>query len=275
MEKYIFDKNVVIEDDICMRNKDRNTLNRLCDISDWRAGEELTNTMRELNEGCYIHRKAWEYALCVNGLEKLGVVNPKAKALAVGAGYERPLFYFANKINEMVATDLYDNPDHEGKPEMLTMPEKFAPFPYRKKHLKVMQMSGDDLQFEENSFDFAFCLSSLEHFGGGDRAIQKQSMREVFRVLKPNGVYALATEYIINDSSHQEYFNSSQFQEVILDSTEFAIVGGDVDLSISRSTVENPIDLDKEENLNISPHIVLKQKDVIFTSLMIFLRKLR
>jgi hypothetical protein len=104
---------------LVMRENAAYSLNRLPDISDWRIDSRFSNILGELNCGRYIHRKDWEYALCIEGLEKLGVVHPKARGLAVGAGYERPLFYFANKIEKMVATDLYENPDNEGKPAML------------------------------------------------------------------------------------------------------------------------------------------------------------
>jgi len=79
--------------------------------------------------------------MCIYGLEKLGVVTSTSAAPAVGAGYERPLYYFANSIARMVATDLYDNPDHEGKPAMLTGPGKSAPFPYRKESLQALVYS--------------------------------------------------------------------------------------------------------------------------------------
>lgn len=75
-----------------------------------------------------VHRKSWEYALCIHGLETLGVVTPESRALLIGAGSERPLYYSANHVREMVATDLHDDPYREGTPAMLTTPEAFRPF---------------------------------------------------------------------------------------------------------------------------------------------------
>jgi SAM-dependent methyltransferase len=264
-------KKIRVLKDIEMRTSTRSSLNRLCDISDWVVGSELCNIMHELGEGTYIHRKSWEYALCIYGLEKLGAVSSECRAIAVGAGYERPLYYYANTIKEMVATDLYESPDAEGKPEMLINPEKFAPFEYRKDHLTVLKMSGTNLQFEDNIFDFAFCLSSIEHFGS--RENQKKALMEIYRVLKPGGILCLATELILNNAHHNEYFTIDELNEVILDSTDFKLVGGDIDFRISSSLVKNPIELDKESNLYVSPHIVLKKGDVLWTSIMLFMQK--
>ena len=108
-----FDPRIEIKNDIDMRLTRRTSLNRLCDISDWRIGSELISIMRELGDGGYVHRKAWEYAFCIYGLLRLDAVALGGRAISVGAGYERPLFYFANTLREMVATDLYDSPDHE------------------------------------------------------------------------------------------------------------------------------------------------------------------
>ncbi len=262
---------VQILPDIRLRVSRTQSLNRLCDMSDWRVGGPLSKIMQSLGEGVYIHRKPWEYALCIYGLERLGVVNSDSSAIAIGAGYERPLYYFANKIKRMVATDLYNDEEHEGKPSMLENPKRYAPFKYRKKHLQVRAMNGLNIEYEDNTFDFAFSLSSIEHFGS--RANARRSVEEMRRVLIPDGVMCLATELILNDARHHEYFTVEELQSTILDVPGLELVGGDLDLCISRSIVENPIDLDKETELNVSPHIVLTEGDVVWTSVMLFLQK--
>lgn len=266
-----FDHRIRIEKDIEMRRMPRRSLNRLCDISDWRIGEELCTKMGELNEGCYIHRKSWEYALCIVGLERLGVVKPESRGLAVGAGYERPIFYFANKINEMVATDLYDNPMGEGKPEMVTNPRAFAPFPYQEEHLTVRRMDGTNLEYPDATFDFVFSLSSIEHFGS--HVNSHKSVQEIFRVLKPEGISCIATELILNRSTHEEYFTLDELSKYVIGSVPWKMIGGDPDYRISRSIVLNPIELDVETNYHISPHIVMKSGKNIWTSVMLFFKK--
>ncbi len=259
-----------VPDDV-MRDADRPSLNRLCTTVDWEAHGVLSKVMNELNDSVCIHRKSWEYALCIHGLRQLDAVRPTSKAIAVGAGYERPLFLYANEIELMIATDLYDNPDHEGQPAMLTSPEDFAPFEYRHDHLQVLRMSGDQLDFPDEEFDFAFCLSSIEHFGS--RETQRKSLAEMRRVLKPGGVAAIATELILNDGTHDEYFTYAELEEMFLRAPGFELVGGDLDLRIQQSLLDSPVDLDRHRNTNVSPHITLFTDGCLITSVMLFLQR--
>ena len=254
-----------------MRERTRLSLNRLPDSSDWTPGETLTDIMRDLCQPVGIHRKSWEYAVCVQGLESLGVVNEDAAGLAVGAGSEAPLYYYANTVRRMVATDLYDNERHEGTPAMLADPRAFAPFPYREGHLEVLRMGGDDLAFPDAMFDFVFCLSSIEHFGS--RAVQARSLDEMTRVLRPGGVACIITEIILTDHSDAEYYRLEEIEEMFLRHPQLELVGGEPDLSISASQITYPVDISNSQHISRSPHIVLKRGDMLWTSFSMFLRK--
>jgi SAM-dependent methyltransferase len=218
-----------------------------------------------------IHRKPWEYGLAMMGLEQLGAVTETARALAIGAGSEPPIYYYANKIAHMVATDLYDNPDHEGSPAILENPAAFAPFPYREDRLEVLSMPGDALDFDDESFDFAFCLSSIEHFGS--RETQRRSLAETARVLKPGGVYCCITELILTRGhTHPEYFTFEEMEDIFFGDNGFELVGGEPDYRISKSLLDYPTTI-PSQHLSRSPHIVLEQEGMKWTSFSMFLRK--
>jgi glycosyltransferase involved in cell wall biosynthesis/SAM-dependent methyltransferase len=255
-----------------MRERDRPSLNRIPDISDWEAGGKLSDVMRELNQPICIHRKSWEYAMCIQGLRQLGGIRDDAVALAVGAGSEPPLYYFANAIRRMVATDLYDNEVCEGTPAMLASPRSFAPFPYNENRLEVYRMSGDDLQFPDATFDFTFSLSSIEHFGS--RETQKKALDEIARTLKPGGIACLITELILTKGTDAEYFTLEEIDEMFIRHPKFKLVGGPLDLSISASLVDYPVDLVNSGFTNKSPHIVLKRGEMKWTSLSLFLQRI-
>ena len=261
---------VVRDDDL--RELDRPSLNRFPNAADWVPGGALSDVLRGLNQPICIHRKAWEYALCVTGLRQLGVLGPQARGLGVGAGTEPVLYLFANEVAHVVATDLYESPDHEGTPDMLERPADFAPFPYREDRLEVLRMGGDDLAFEDGSFDFVFCLSSLEHFGSRD--VQRRSLDEMIRVLRPDGVACIITELILTGHEHHEYFTWEQLDEMFLHHPHARLVGGEPDLRISQSHVDYPVHMGRTQNQNASPHIVLDLDGMLWTSFSMFLQKL-
>ncbi len=260
----------VVPDDE-LREVTRTSLNRLPDASDWIPGERFTDILRSLGQPVTIHRKAWEYGICIQGLERLGMVYPEAKAIAVGAGTEPPLYYFANRIARMVATDLYDFPDNEGTPAMLDNPQSFAPFPYAHDRLEVYRMSGDTLNFPDATFDFLFCLSSLEHFGS--RETQRASLDEMIRVVRPGGILCIITELILTDEPHEEYFRWEEMQDMFLNQPSLRLVGGEPDLRISESAACYPVDLDNTRFVDRSPHITLRRGPLVWTSFSMFLER--
>ena len=119
-------------------------------------------------------------------------------ALGVGAGKEHTSFFLTNFFRWVFATDLYASSgwDYASPPEMLIEPEKVGPrWDYNPRRLVVQHMDGTNLRFEDNTFDFIFSCSSIEHFGRPDDIIR--AAREMGRVLKPGGIIAISTEYLL------------------------------------------------------------------------------
>jgi SAM-dependent methyltransferase len=265
------DPQIEVVPELLLRRDPPRGLNRLPRMTDWAIDSPLSRRMSELREPHTMHRKQWEYAICLEGLHAMGVVNPQATAIAVGAGTERPLYYYANEIARMVATDLYDNPHHEGQPAMLTTPSRFAPFPYREDHLEVLRMPGDALDFADGSFDFAFCLSSIEHFGS--RATQRRALDEMARVVRPGGAVCIITELILNGERHDEYFLPSELQDMFLQHPTLQLEGHPPEWRISDLVLACPIDIRVQGDLTSAPHLVLYDGRVLWTSASLFFRK--
>lgn len=273
---------------------------KVCDLPDWEDPEFLA-MLDELNLSWAKerkHRKAWEFAQGVRVLNHLGALTPDAVALGVGAGHEAPLFYFANRVREVHATDIYgDGPfaEGEGSAEMLTDPARFAPFPYREDHLVVKYMDGRDLRYPDSSFDMAFSFSSIEHFGGHQAA--SRSMQEISRVLRPGGTALITTEVILNEVPHEEFFLPAELHEWLVYPTGLELVE-DIDLTISPSLLHNPVNmdafLDEIDELwafarcdrmldnpgwsagyrdRLLPYVVLQSGPVVFTSVIMALQK--
>jgi SAM-dependent methyltransferase len=176
-------------------------LGKLCDVRDW-DDAELLRVLREIlperDPATHIERKVWEFGMLALFLEQTGRMAEDTAALAVGAGDERIVFWLANRLGRVVATDIYgegDFAEREARPSMLENPAAHAPFPYREDRLEVRWMDARKLDFPDESFDVVFSLSSFEHFGTpGDIAM---ASRELGRVLRPGGHAFVATECFI------------------------------------------------------------------------------
>lgn len=230
--------------------------------------------LHELGEAVRIHRKAWEMGSCIAGLQSLGAVTPDAVGLSVGAGAERALFWFANHVEKMIATDLYTSEDGWGwGRDFLRHPSKYAPFPYREDHLEVRNMSGLALEVPDGSIDFVYTLSSIEHFGGHDAA--QQAMREMARITKPGGSVCVVTELLLSRAEAPELFTFPDLQRYIIEGSSLRLAEPLVDLRISNSLLQYPVNMLTESD-SVSPHIVVTgwgESKAVWTSVILFFRK--
>jgi len=219
-----------------------------------------------------MHRKSYEFTQLLFGLERLGYLREDVSVISVGAGHECVLYWLANRVARVVATDTYEgawqtNMAREGDSRVLASPEDYAPFPYRRDRLAFMRMDGRRLDFPDASFDVAYSLSSIEHFGGLDGAIA--AVDEMARVLKPGGVAAIATEYILSGAAYHEGFFPDQIHEI------FGRPGLELVQPIDERVYDRyaftPVDLRK--NRHQTPHMVVSDGGSVITSVMAFLRK--
>ena len=118
-----------------------------------------------------MHRKPYEFTQLIFGCRRSGALREDARFSASAPGTSMSLYWLANHVRRVVATDMYegvwqDAQGREGDPDVLHRPEDYAPFPYRRDHLTFMKMDGRRLAFRDGTFDVAYSLSSIEHFGG-------------------------------------------------------------------------------------------------------------
>ena len=177
---------------------------KLCDLRDFEdpaVQERIDDIVPGLDPSERVHRKNWEYALLALFLEDAGLLGEETRILSVGAGHETVLFWLANRLAKVVATDIYGEGDFSGLEadrSMLTDPTSFAPYPFRESHLEVHHMDAKELEFEDGSFDAVFSLSSIEHFGSW--ADIRRSAAEIGRVLRPGGAAYIVTECFLGRS---------------------------------------------------------------------------
>src|SRR5215208_2263933 len=283
------------------------TFNRLCYIEDW-VNQEFKNILKELQTPTYdtyinrkewmcttqkipntirkpgfIHRKDWEWTLGIIAMKRFNKLTDKCTAIDIGAGREEVIFYLANHLKHVYATDLYDGKEWNNFAisEFPENPKKYAPFPYREDALTVLKMDGTKLEFPSETFDIAFSFSSIEHFGGENHGGALKSLKEIERVLKKDGIAVIATEYIINDKDHPEFFNKKTIYSDLIDKLDSLKLVEPLDLRITNKTLDTVMDIETAanwDNIDTSfrethPLILLRSKTILLTSVMLVFQK--
>jgi SAM-dependent methyltransferase len=222
-----------------------------------------------------VHRKGWEWTQTVWGLEQLGMIQPGHRAIGVGAGRECVIFWLGDRLRNVVATDLYGNEmwstvgGREADPTVLVDAQPFCPRPIRQEAIEFKTMDGTDLHYGDGTFDIAWSLSSIEHFGTHERSAD--AVREMARVVRPGGVVVIATEYLLlADQEHDEYFSHEHFERYVLGATPDLELIEPVDWS--RPPVDYLIDTIAFSTFpeRLRRHVVLNDGHVQWTSVLAF-----
>ena len=206
------------------------------------------------------------------------MLQPHHKAIGVGAGRECVIFYLGDRIAQVIATDLYGNEEwstdgHEADAAVVENPQAFCPRPIRTESIEFRTMDGTDLGFfDDGVFDFAWSLSSIEHFGSHVRLGVPCARSQ--RVVRSGGVLAIATEYLLlADQSHQDFFDREDFETHVLHASPDLELIEPVDWTLPAEeylidSVVVPYVGDK-----LRRHVVLNDGHVQWTSVLVFFRK--
>lgn len=227
---------------------------KLCELSDF-GDADLAAVMRAIYGGGSEspefprgeeHRKHWEVSMSVRALRDLGALRPDAEILGVGAGREATLFWLTREVRRVFATDLYLAEDSwsatDSGARMLIEPSGDVHFGWNPRRLVVQHMNGLDLRYEDDSFDGIFSSGSIEHFG--ELPDIRRSVEEMYRVLKPGGVAAIATEFRLGGPPGIEgtvMFDEGELRSVLLDGMDWELPSP-LDLSMSEETLATEIE---------------------------------
>jgi SAM-dependent methyltransferase len=283
----------------------RLSYNKLCEIEDFEDGElrglmrtlfshELGRLGPDFPRGCE-YRKHWEVAMTFRALQDFGVLHDDAQILGVGAGNEPTIFLLTRSAGRVFATDLYLAEgawSESADASMLVDPGKHWPSEWNPRRLVVQHMNGLCLNYEDESFDGIFSSSSIEHFGGFEEV--RRALAEMHRVLRRGGVLALSTEFRLEGSSaglpEILMFDESDllanviapFSWTLLSPLELSLSPETrkVELSFSAAAADVRAHLGRYGGLvyhklewSRYPHVLLREGDLLWTSLHLALRK--
>jgi SAM-dependent methyltransferase len=272
-DKVLFD--IVPTDVISQDRKDSIPLNKICQVADI-YNPEWAKTARELKhriDAAGFHRKDWEHIQIIMALKHLHYLTPNSVCLAIGAGREHLLYYLTYKIKKVYGIDLYGGRYYGGEDEsdIPLSTERYAPFPYDHDKLQLFRMDALNLDFPDQKFDFVFSASSIEHFG--EKKDILQSLKEMYRVLKPGGIASITTELKLTArGTKSPNVNPFFFQELMsLYHKAGFRVSQDFDLRIEQEYFYNWIKLPEE--IYKRPHVILRFFNTVFTSIHAVLHK--
>jgi SAM-dependent methyltransferase len=249
---------------------DKLKLNRLCYVED-SENSEIREILSSLQQ--HFTRRSWEWALAVVAMRRFGKLNNNSNAIGIASSKEPLVFYLANYVNHVYATDLYDITIDKLTPlDFPENPKKYAPFPYKEDALTALRMDATNLKFPSESFDLAFSISSIEHFGGENHLGALRCLREIERVLKIGGIATISTEYILNDKEHPDFFNRRTIYDDLINKLEKLQLVEPLDLRITTRTLDTAMGAYDTEGI-VHPDILLRYGDLLFTSVMLVFQK--
>jgi SAM-dependent methyltransferase len=227
-----------------------------------------------------VHRKGWEWTHCVYGLRQLGMLKPEHRAIGVGAGRECVIFFLADHITQVVATDLYGEESwstgggKEADLKLVEAAKSYCPESVDFSKISFRHQDGTNLSYASDTFDFAWSLSSIEHFGGHLAA--RQAVQEMGRVVRPGGIVAIATEMLmLEEHAHAEWFTRQQIISELVEpcADRLGLVS---EINFDTLPFEYLVDSicvpdGVQRNRR---HAVLNDGNVQWTSILLFLRKL-
>jgi SAM-dependent methyltransferase len=157
-----------------------------------------------------LHPRIWEYVMAYRGLDRTGMLRGERRGIAFGSGREPLMFAAAMRAGFLCVTDLYTG-STIWDTARTTDPRDFvlaaAPADFDPSRIEVRNMDMREIEYPDHCFDFAYSISAVEHIGFDADFVRH--LREVRRVLKPDGVYVLTTELRIRGKSFRVEGNHS------------------------------------------------------------------
>jgi SAM-dependent methyltransferase len=279
--------------------------NKLCEIEDFEHAElrglirmlfshELKRFGPDFPKGRE-YRKYWEVAMTYRALQDFGALHEGSQILGVGAGNEPTIFLLTRSAGRVFATDLYlaeGTWSESANASMLTDPARHWPSAWNPLRLVVQHMDALSLRYEDESFDGIFSSSAIEHFG--DYEAVQRALAEMHRVLRRGGILALSTEFRLEGSSaglpEILMFDESELLENIISPFSWTLVSP-LELSLSRETRALELSFSAaaadvrahvsrygglfyhELEWSSYPHVLLREGELLWTSLHLVLRK--
>lgn len=199
------------------------SMQKICDAKDFFEPRLSAIIRFELEDIPTLHRKQWEFAAIFDRLNELGALRPDSKGFSMGSGNERVLYAIARRCASLTATDLYDQAaawETARTADATAFVRDSNPLSTPAANIDARVMDMRQLEFDDDSFDFAYSSCAFEHIGY--RADFARHLAETCRVLKPGGLYVFTTELVLEGDTIENpgchYFSIDYLRQLIYES---------------------------------------------------------
>lgn len=250
-------------------------INKLFDYADF-SDPDFIKVQKAIYEAGGDRRKTWEFVIMAYGIEQL--VSEDSVALGLGCLHENLIYVFANKFKHTYATDVaYYPKDHPklqkwGEEAYAVKDVYNTDIPYDETKLTVLPMDMMQIEFPDSTFDVVWCSSSVEHVGELPEVIKV--FKEVDRVLKPNGIFSITSEWNLNYQTTQavKFANVQTFDYFVLGEIEKAVPNLKLVEPLSLERSNHPKNFEKDYMLGKTNNYYGDEID--YTSVSLFWRKI-
>jgi SAM-dependent methyltransferase len=140
--------------------------------------------------------------MAYRALDHADMLRGERRGISFGSGREPLIFAVAMRAGFLCATDFYTastiwDTARTDDPRDFVLAVAMPDFDAAR--IEVRNMDMRQIEYPDHSFDFAYSISALEHIGFDADFVRH--LREVRRILKPDGVYVLTTELRIGGES--------------------------------------------------------------------------
>lgn len=266
----------LLPEHIVQASRDKNW-QKICDGNDWFDPHFQWVLNHVLKKAPSLHRKQWEFVVIALLLIRAGKLGRGSRGASFGAGNETLLYALTPYIEHLLATDLYNDftgwktARLEANQTPMDAIEAAAPYDFPKTRLDAVHMDMRHLDLEDSSLDFCYSSCAIEHIGQEEDFVSH--LREVRRVLKPDGVYAFTTELLFHDESKAVARNYKFTPAYLQDLFSKAGLSAepDFDCALARLPLNLPPVDDgffpaQARSLNWSPKIILAKDGLAYTS---------
>jgi ubiquinone/menaquinone biosynthesis C-methylase UbiE len=139
----------------------------------------------------------------VTFIAKDELIDNRERILEIGCGIGRMTEFIAKDFNEVYGVDISGEMIKQGKERLTGVYNAI-----------LVETDGQSIPFDENFFNVVFSYLVFQHFK--DKEMVEQNFKEVYRVLKPKGIFKVRLRTDINEDM-EKWWSGVSYDDIEID----------------------------------------------------------